>query len=185
MALAVRSAAPLQPETRLAQVLSKYEALLADGEKTRFRDQQSERPPTVSDVMKLTDEIDRNHSRRRSRRCFGPRLISVLEAVQQFSAIIDAIIGGSQSLIASAIWGTLKLTLQLACGFASYFDNLSALFMQIGRNSPRIQDYGVLYPKSPRLQVAVSNYFWGNTTNNTTPIEAAATAAKRLARRRH
>jgi len=109
--------------------------------------------------MKLTAEIDENNSYRRSRRCFGPRLTNVLEAVQQFSAVVDIIIGGSQSLIASAIWGTLKMTLQITSGFASYFDNLSALFMNIGCACPRYQEFSFLYPKSAELQKAFVNTF--------------------------
>jgi len=159
MALAVRGAGPLKPEIRLAQALSEYEAILSDTEKATFRTLRSGQTPAVSDVMKLTAEIDRNNSLRRSRRCFGPRFTNILEAIQQFSTIVDVIIGGSQSLIASAIWGTLKMTLQITSGFASYFDNLSALFMKIGCSSPRYQEYGILYPRSHRLQRALCEYF--------------------------
>ena len=102
MALASRAAAPLKPEIRLAQALSEYEATLSDGERTVFRKLRSGAPPTVSDVIKLTAEIDRKNSCRRS--CyFRPRFTNILEALQQFSTIVDTIIGGSQSLIASVI----------------------------------------------------------------------------------
>lgn len=47
----------------------------------------------------------------------------------------------------------------MASGFASYFDNLSALFMNIGRTCPRYQDFGFLYPKSTGLQKALCEYF--------------------------
>ncbi|KIX99306.1 uncharacterized protein Z520_04882 [Fonsecaea multimorphosa CBS 102226] len=159
MALALRSAAPLKPEIRLAQALSEFEAMLDDDDKKTFRTWRGGSPPAVSDVMKLTAEIDRNNSRRMSRRCFGPRLTSILGAVQQFSSALDVIVGGTQSPIATSIWGVLRMTLQITVQFASYFDNLSALFMRIGRSCPRYEQYGVMYPKSPRLQDAIYDYF--------------------------
>lgn len=159
MALAIRNAAPLRPEIRLAQALSEYEAILSDTEKSTLRVLRACRPPCVADVMKLTAEIDFDNRQRKSRRCVGPRLTSILEAVQQFSTIVDVIIGGSQSLIASSIWGTLKMTLQITWSFTSYFEELSALFMRIGRTCPRYQDYGSLYPRSARLQGALCDYF--------------------------
>lgn len=159
MALAIRGAATLKPEIRLAQALSEYEAILNDDEKASFRRLRAGKPPIPSDVMKLTADIDRDNSQRWGRRCVGPRLTSILTSVQQFTTIVDFVIGGSQCLIAGAIWGTLKTTLQLAVGFASFFDDLSALYMQIGRNAPRLQDYGALYAGAPRLQRALCEYF--------------------------
>ena len=159
MALVIRSAASLKPGIRLAQAISEYEAVLQDSEKAEFRSLRAGRPPDVSDVMAVTAAIDRNNSHRRSRRCFGPRLTNVLESVQQFSTIVDILVGGSQSLTASAIWGTVKMTLKITSSFASYFDNLSALFMSIGRSCPRYQEYGLLYPTSPRLQNSLCEYF--------------------------
>lgn len=159
MAVALRRAAPLKPEIRLAQALSEYEAILTDSQKTTFRTWRSASPPSVSDVMKLTAEIDTSNSNRKSRRCFGPRLTNVLEAVQQFTTVVDIIVGGSQSLIASAIWGTLKMTLQITSRFSSYFDNLSTLFMSVGRSCPRYQEFASLYPRSTQLQNALCQYF--------------------------
>jgi ankyrin repeat domain-containing protein 50 len=159
MALAVRGTATLKPEIRLAQALSEYEAILPDSEKAEMRKLRAGRPPDVSAVMEMTAAIDRTNRHRTSRRCFGPRLTNVLESVQQFSTIVDVIIGGSQNLIASAIWGTVKMTLQITSSFASYFDNLSALFMRIGQSCPRYREYGLLYPKHVRLQHGLCDYF--------------------------
>ena len=43
----------------------------------------------------------------------GPKVVNILEGVQQFSSIVDIFVGGSQNLIASSIWGTVKLSLQV------------------------------------------------------------------------
>ncbi|OAP57751.1 hypothetical protein AYL99_08489 [Fonsecaea erecta] len=159
MALVVQAAGPLKPNIRLAQALSEFEAILNDDDKKLFRTWREGRPPAVSDVMKLTAEIDRHNGRSMKRRCYGPRLTSILGAVQQFSSAVDVIIGGTQSTIATSIWGVLRMTLQTTVQFGSYFDNLSALFMRIGRFSPRYEQYGAMYPKSSRLQDALFDYF--------------------------
>ena len=114
MALVLSGAAQLKPEIRLAQALSEFEAILHEDQKAKFRAYKSQKPPDAQDVMRLTAEIDRDSSRRRkTRQCVGPRLTNLLQAVQQFSTVVDLAIGGSQNLIASSIWGTLKMSLQV------------------------------------------------------------------------
>ena len=178
MALILSKAARLKPEIRLAQALSEYAAILSDDQKAKLRGYYAQSPPNASDVMRLTAEIDRDEMRtRKSRRCVGPRLSNVLQACQQFATVVDVAIGGSQQPIASGIWGVLKLSLQVrrnlhgtlvqwliiifqvASAFSSYFDQLSSLFMAIGRSCPRNQEYVLLYPRSPRLQAALCEYF--------------------------
>jgi hypothetical protein len=75
-----------------------------------YRRQQ---PPDATDVMRLTTQIDRENSHRKGLRCVGPCLTNILQAVQQFSTIVDMVIGGSQSQIACAIWGVLRMSLQV------------------------------------------------------------------------
>ena len=114
MALSLYKVARLKPEIRLAQALSEYEAILADEQKAKLRGYRAQSPPSAVDVMRLTAEIDQSAMRnRKSRQCVGPRLSNVLQAAQQFAAVVDIAVGGSQSPIASGIWGVLKLSLQV------------------------------------------------------------------------
>lgn len=114
MALSLAKAAPLKPEIKLAQALSEFDAILSDDQKTRLRDYRGQSPPNPTDVIRFTAEIDRDNSRnRKSRQCVGTRLTNVLQGVQQFSSVVDSIVGSSQSQIAGAIWGTVKLSLQV------------------------------------------------------------------------
>ena len=159
MALALTSASRLKPEIRLAQAISEFEAILTDDQKNDLRSYKTESPPDSVDVMRLTARIDRENSHRAGRRCFGPRLTSILESVQQFTSVVDTVVSGSQSIIASSIWGTLKLTLLVASNFASYFDRLSTLLMNVGRACPRYKEFGFLYPTSVRLQHALCDYY--------------------------
>ena len=114
MALSLAKAAPLKPEIKLAQALSEFEAVLADDQKTKLRTYRGQSPPNPTDVMRFTAEIDRDASlNRKSRQCVGTRLTNVLHAVQQFATVVDFIVGASQSQIAGAIWGTIKVSLQV------------------------------------------------------------------------
>ena len=157
MSTALQKAGPLKPEIRLAQAIFEYESILSEVEKSTFQALHSALAPTVTDVMRLTSEIDAENSRRR-RRCVGPRLTNILQSIQQFTTIPDTIIGAAQSQIACAVWGVAKTTLLMASNYHSYFDGLSALFMQIGRNCPRYQTFGLLFP-TPRLRIALCEYF--------------------------
>ena len=114
MALPLARAAPLKPAIRLAQALSEFDAVLNDDQKTKLRTYRGQSPPNPTDIMRFTSEIDRDASRnRKSRQCVGTRLTNVLHSVQQFSTVVDLIVGSSQSQIAGAIWGTVKLSLQV------------------------------------------------------------------------
>jgi hypothetical protein len=120
MSLALVKAGKLKPEIRLAQALSEYEAILADEQKAMLRMYRAQYPPTTADVMRLTAEIDHDAVRKRkSMRCVGPRLSNFLEAVRIFTGVVDTVVGGAQSPIASAVWGVVKLSLQVDFTFST------------------------------------------------------------------
>ncbi|KAI8184046.1 hypothetical protein K4K51_012842 [Colletotrichum sp. SAR 10_75] len=163
MALAVRNAAALKPEIRLAQAVSEFEAKLDEEHKAAFRNTRiaaRTTPPTPSDVMRLTADIDaRVRQEHGLSRCFGPRLTNILQAVQQFAALGDTVIGGSQSLVACGVWSAVRMMLHVVIGYASYLEKLSLLFMTAGRQAPRYQALAIIYPQSKTLQSYLSEYF--------------------------
>jgi hypothetical protein len=115
MAQVVSIAEPLKPEIRLAQALSEFEAILADEQKAKLRGYRQESPPTAVDVMRLIAEIDRDTIRtRKIGKCVGTRFYNILQAMQMFTGVVDVVVGGVQSLHASAIWGAVKLCLQVS-----------------------------------------------------------------------
>lgn len=61
--------------------------------------------------MRLTAEIDRHTGKIVGGRCFGPRFTNVLQAVQQFAALGDIVVGGSQNIIACGVWSLVRTTL--------------------------------------------------------------------------
>lgn len=115
MALALTNAGYLKPDVRLAQVISGFEASLSDREKAEFRTLRTSTratPPSVNDVMKLTAEVDKEFRRQTgARRCLGPRFTNLLHTVQQYSALGDIVIGGSQNMIACGVWCVVRMSL--------------------------------------------------------------------------
>ncbi|KAL8365190.1 hypothetical protein RB595_004139 [Gaeumannomyces hyphopodioides] len=163
MSLALAKAAQLKPDIRLAQAVSEFEAALSDEQKTTFSSCKSQAlasPPDAGDIARLTAEADRRTTRGGHRgRCFGPRFYNILETIQQFAALGDTVVGGSQNIIACGIWTLVRMTLLFVVNFHSYFEKLSTLLMAIGRSSPRYQMMALLYPQSKRLQSYLCEYF--------------------------
>ncbi|KAL5375000.1 hypothetical protein DPSP01_011492 [Paraphaeosphaeria sporulosa] len=162
MSNVVANASRLKPEIRLAQAVSQFEADLSDRQKTAFRTLKSQSrkyPPDPSDVMRLTAEIDRQMSRKAGGRCFGPRFTNFLQGVQQFAALGDVVVGGSQNIVACGVWSLVRMSLLSIVSFSCYVEKLSILFMGIGRSAPRYQKMALLYPQSSSLQSQLCEYF--------------------------
>lgn len=109
MSTKLASASLLKPEIRLAQAVSQFEADLTKEQKTVFRNYRSQSlssPPVPSDVMQLTAEIDRQDGGR----CVGPRFTNFLQVVQQFAALGDVVVGGTQNMIACSVWSLVRIT---------------------------------------------------------------------------
>ena len=106
MALVVANTALSKPEMSLVQALNDYETILSDENKIRLH---SQGVPDVMAALNLATTIDAKNTSHR-RQCMGPRLITFLESVQQFSSIVDTFVG-SHPEIAALVWGGLKLTL--------------------------------------------------------------------------
>ena len=104
----------LKPEIRLAQAVSQFEADLSDEQKSTYRAlkaQSLNSPPEPSDVMRITAQIDRQMSNKVGNRCFGPRFTNFLQGVQQFAALGDVVVGGSQNIVACGVWSLVRMSL--------------------------------------------------------------------------
>jgi hypothetical protein len=113
MALILSHAARLKPENRLAKAVSQFEAILSANEKAAFRSDKLNAlkdPPNTTDVMQFTAQIDRHMSDKTSR-CYGPRFTNFLQGVQQFAALGDVIVGGSQNIIACGVWSAVRMSI--------------------------------------------------------------------------
>ncbi|CAG7561108.1 unnamed protein product [Fusarium equiseti] len=126
---AVGFTAKLKPEIRLAQAISEFKASLQNkNQRARFKNLHSQSPPSPDEVIRLTEEINRDGARtHRSWRPYGTRLVAILERMRQFAPIGDVLVGGSQNLIACGVWAVVRLSLesalsQLAASLTSTFD---------------------------------------------------------------
>ncbi|GLA81330.1 hypothetical protein AtubIFM56815_004974 [Aspergillus tubingensis] len=158
MATALTKAARLKPEVRLGQAISEFQADCSSREKATLRSYQAAGiPPSIRDVMQLTAEI--NRSAGLQGRCFGSRLTNILQAVQEFAALGDIVLGASQSLLACGIWALVRMSLLSIVKYSTYFEQLSDMLMAVGRSAPRYQLLGAVYPKSQRLKTSMLEYF--------------------------
>ena len=111
MATSLTRIGKLTPEVQLAQAVSEFEAILTLDEKTVLRNLKSKHHPDTIDIVRLTAEIDR--SSQLSRKCVGTRFANVLRAIQAFTSIGDMVVGGSQNMMASGLWASVRFTLQV------------------------------------------------------------------------
>ncbi|TXC06971.1 hypothetical protein FocTR4_00003962 [Fusarium oxysporum f. sp. cubense] len=112
--------------------------------------------PDTDAVLIFTAELD---LRRRSQKgkSIASRLFPVLQAVHNFTAVIDTFIS-SNPTIAALVWGSVKLTMQIMLNAASYYEAFAELFMNLGTICPRFEQYQALFPNSERLQTALCNF---------------------------
>lgn len=161
--MALATVAPLKAEVRLAQAISQFEADLSGEQKTSFRAlrlRTQREPPGIKHVMQLTADIDRQTALKLGGgRCFGPRLTNVLQSVQQFAAIGDVLVGGSQNIIACGVWSVVRFALLSTVTVSSTLEKLSDTLMLAGRAAPRYERLALLYPRSRALQSYLSEYF--------------------------
>jgi len=145
MSKAVARAGSLSPEVRLAQAVSEFEADLPSEEKSAFRALQAQAmlaTPSPSDVMRLTAEFDRRMSKKFGSRCFGPRFTYFLQAVQQFAALGDVVIGGSQNLIACGVWSLVRMSLLVSrCCFLHFPGQLLRVSSRLSACRPTWKSY--------------------------------------------
>ncbi|KAF2800530.1 hypothetical protein K505DRAFT_292564 [Melanomma pulvis-pyrius CBS 109.77] len=162
MSDALARALSLKPEIRLGQAVSKFEADLSNEEKSKFRmlrSQSLSKIPSPSDVMRLTAEVNRRISKKFGSQCFGPCFTNFLYGVQQFAALGDVVVGGSQHLLACGVWSLVRMSLLSIVNLSTYIDKLSSLFMDVGRSAPHYQAIALLYPQSTKLQSHLTEYF--------------------------
>ncbi|KAG9657777.1 hypothetical protein KCU64_g4966, partial [Aureobasidium melanogenum] len=113
--------------------------------------------PDAHAVAQFTYQLDQENAKRKSR-CVAARISPLLDSVQQFAGIVETFVS-SNPHIAALVWGSVKLVLQIASNFTTYFEKLSTLLMTIGKRCPRYQKYQKLYRDSTDLQKALCDFY--------------------------
>jgi hypothetical protein len=114
MSSAIARASTLKADIRLAQAISEFEADLSNEQKSTFRALKSQslsKTPGPGDVMRLTAEINHRISKKFGGQCFGTRFTNFLQGVQQFAALGDVVVGGSQNLVACGVWSLVRMSM--------------------------------------------------------------------------
>lgn len=166
MALALSNAGRLTADIRLAQAVSNYEASLSDPQKAEFRAlryRTRNMAPGADDVMKLTAEMDQQARQKIGAwRCFGPRFTNVLHSVQQYAALGDIIIGGSQNLVACGVWCVVRTSLLVGrrtyhfdCPMTNIHPAFDWILVPLGEVLHAFHDHWPLLPTIPRSRLAV------------------------------
>ena len=139
MALVLASAANVQPDTALAQALRDYEAVLSNDQRSRLHSHRGS-VPNAAAAINLTTEIDQENNGRMGRGV-GPRFITFLESLQQFSSVLDTFVSSNPQM-AALVWGGVKLALLVKtnyiCGFENaidFFQRLSKMLLPISTSS--------------------------------------------------
>ncbi|KAL1648817.1 hypothetical protein SLS58_001997 [Diplodia intermedia] len=140
---------------QLHSAIERFKRALDDDERRDFEYLNNQPDPAT--VLKFTAHLDEISAERQSR-CIATRLQTVLQSVQQFSAVVETFVS-SNPKVAALVWGSVKFALLLASNFGSYFEKLSALFMKFGRHCPRYAEYQSLYLDSTRLQSGLCSFY--------------------------
>ena len=111
MAIALTNAARLKPEIQLSLALQEFESVLDQDQRARLNVYKEESPPGACAPLAFASLLDRCLEIQHGQRRLGPKAMNLLQGTQQFAAVIDFFVGGSQNLIASSVWGILKLSL--------------------------------------------------------------------------
>ncbi|KAK1752752.1 hypothetical protein QBC47DRAFT_454088 [Echria macrotheca] len=151
MALVAQQAASpstLPADVRLGQAISEFGSELDGKHRPAFKTWQTRSPPTEIDVIRLTEEVNHDGSRLHGTawKPFGTRLVG------------DIVIAGSQNLLASGVWAVVRLSLEVATGYLSYFDKVSLLLMKLGRSSTIQRDRVALFPRDEELREYICEY---------------------------
>ncbi|KAG9674897.1 hypothetical protein KCU99_g3333, partial [Aureobasidium melanogenum] len=158
----LRSRSPIPPNAAtttttdaLSDAIKSFQDCLDSDQKARL--EAIKAVPDAHAVAQFTHQLDQENAKRKSR-CVAARISPLLESVQQFAGIVETFVS-SNPHIAALVWGSVKLVLQIASNFTTYFDKLSALLMTIGKRCPRFQEYQKLYRDSTDLQKALCDFY--------------------------
>ncbi|KAF5010298.1 hypothetical protein FDECE_3548 [Fusarium decemcellulare] len=160
MYVVVRGPSPLSPDIRLAKVVSEFGAGLDEKHRPIFKTWQTHSPPSESDVIRLTEEVNRDGSRlhQGSWKAFGTRLFKLLDQIQILIKPGDILVSGSQNMVASGVWAAVRMSLEIATGYLSYFERVSLLLMRLGHTTVIQRERISLFPNDPELKGFMCEY---------------------------
>ena len=159
MSDALSQAAQLKPDIRLGLAISEFRTALGETDRQTFRSLEQLPGPNASDVVRLTEEINRRGSRQhRQWKPYGTRLQSLLSQVQALGVVGDTVVGGAQNFVASGVWAVVRLSLTVALAYLGLFDRVSQVLMRMGHKAAVNRDQVLLFPHSVELKAFACEY---------------------------
>ncbi|KAL4725862.1 hypothetical protein ACLX1H_006536 [Fusarium chlamydosporum] len=160
MSTVSRVTATLAPDVRLMKALSDFGAALDKKYQPIFKTWRTLSPPSESDVINLTEEVNRDGVRlhQSSWKPFGTRLLKILDQIQFLVKPGDILVSGSQNMIASGVWATVRVSLDIAVAYLSYFETISDLLMKLGHATIIQRDRMRLFPNDSDLKAFSCEY---------------------------
>ncbi|KAK7697320.1 hypothetical protein SLS64_013668 [Diaporthe eres] len=156
MEVILSQSSKLKAQVRLGRAINAfYESLDTENKAifNSYRDAAHAAAPGLGDIRQIAAEIDL-----KARRPCGDRFKRLLEALQQFVAVGDVIIGSTQNMLAAGVWSVARLTVIVMTGYTGYREKVSEIFLDIGRSAPRHAELASIYPGAGRLQSAMMEY---------------------------
>jgi hypothetical protein len=156
-ALVVRSApsrAPADTQKPLEEAIRSFRSVFTSEQKTELDRVKS--VPDADAVLTFTAQLDAQRRNARGR-SIASRLCTMLQSIRDYSAIIDTFVS-SNPIIAALVWGSVKLTMLVVVNYASHYEALSKLFMDLGQTCPHFEQYQALFPSSSGVQSSLSKF---------------------------
>ncbi|KAG8159843.1 hypothetical protein KVR01_010480 [Diaporthe batatas] len=150
----------LKPDVRLGVAISEFAQSLGEDRKREFQKMQTSSTQLCGrDAIRVTEELNRDSERRyQNRQPCGTKCGKFLDRLQTLANIGDIAVGGSQNIIATSVWCAVRLSLQAATNFRSYFERLSNLFMKLGTSWELHNEFSQIFPQSEALQTFLCEY---------------------------
>jgi hypothetical protein len=129
-----------------AQSLREFKSKLSPAEQMTFQ------LTTFEDLQKTILEIQERHASVRKIRNLN-RLKSFLEAMKQYGDIIEVFLNTSEFV--AFVWGPAKFLLHTASNFVEAFEELLAIYQDIGESLPMFAQYENLFKEKDYMRTAL------------------------------
>ncbi|KAF5572883.1 NACHT domain-containing protein [Fusarium pseudocircinatum] len=151
---AVTSSIPKKGDHILQNAIDSFRTVLTPEQLAEFDCIRS--VPDTDAVLVFTAELDLQRQNHKGK-SIASRLYPVLQAVHNFTSIIDTFVS-SNPTIAALVWGSVKMTMMIMLNAAPYYEAFVELCMELGTICPRFEQYQALFPASERLKEALCTF---------------------------
>ncbi|KAJ3548577.1 hypothetical protein NM208_g941 [Fusarium decemcellulare] len=140
------------PSNAFQRALKDFESRLKPSEISKFK-------ATALDDLKVTILAIQSEQRSRKQMMHMGRIMSFLEAMEQFGKVIEVFLNVADML--AFIWGPVKLLLLTAASWSESFDTLLDAYQLIAENFPIFESYQSIFPENERMRT-ILECAWSN-----------------------